>query len=50
MTEHFAAFSFVDRITDFRPGRSAKGVFAVPQGIAPFSSCLVAEAVGTPVG
>jgi 3-hydroxymyristoyl/3-hydroxydecanoyl-(acyl carrier protein) dehydratase len=46
MTEHFAAFSFVDRITDLTAGRSAKGVFAIPERIAPFSSCLVAEAVG----
>lgn len=46
MNEHFAAFSFVDRITEFEAGRRARGVFAVPAGIAAFPSCLVAEAVG----
>ena len=46
MTDHFAAYSFVDRITELAPGRRAHGHFAVPRDIAPFSSCLVAEAVG----
>ena len=46
MTEHFAAFSFVDRITDFEPGIRATGSFAVPADIAAFPACLVAEAVG----
>ena len=46
MSEHFAAFSFVDRITAFEPGVRARGEFAVPAGIAAFPSCLVAEAVG----
>jgi 3-hydroxymyristoyl/3-hydroxydecanoyl-(acyl carrier protein) dehydratase len=46
MSEHFAAFSFVDRITDFAAGARARGDFAVPRGIAAFPSCLVAEAVG----
>jgi 3-hydroxymyristoyl/3-hydroxydecanoyl-(acyl carrier protein) dehydratase len=43
---HFAAFSFVDRITHFESGQRARGVFAVPPGIDSFPSCLVAEAVG----
>ncbi len=43
---HFAAFSFVDRITDFVPGKSARGTFHVPADIAAFPACLVAEAVG----
>lgn len=43
---HFAAFSFVDRIAEFVPGRRARGVYAVPRGIASFPACLVAEAVG----
>ena len=30
MSDHFAAFSFVDRITAFEPGTRARGVFAVP--------------------
>src|SRR4051812_8788777 len=46
MPDHFAAFSFVDRITDLTPGTRARGVFAVPPDVAPFASCLVAEAVG----
>jgi len=44
--DHFAAFSFVDRITEHEPGQLAHGVFAVPATITAFSSCLVAEAVG----
>lgn len=44
--EHFAAFSFVDRITAFEAGTRARAVFAVPPHIAAFPSCLVAEAVG----
>jgi 3-hydroxymyristoyl/3-hydroxydecanoyl-(acyl carrier protein) dehydratase len=46
MTDHFAAFSFVDRITAMVPGVSARGEFAVPRDVASFPSCLVAEAVG----
>jgi 3-hydroxymyristoyl/3-hydroxydecanoyl-(acyl carrier protein) dehydratase len=46
MSDHFAAFSFVDRITEFVPGTRAKATFAVPAEIASFPSCLVAEAVG----
>jgi 3-hydroxymyristoyl/3-hydroxydecanoyl-(acyl carrier protein) dehydratase len=46
MSDHFAAFSFVDRITDCDPGRSARGRFQVPAAIPAFPACLVAEAVG----
>src|ERR1700675_5207609 len=46
MAEHFAAFSFVDRITGFTPGVRARGQFAVPAVLPAFPSCLVAEAVG----
>jgi 3-hydroxymyristoyl/3-hydroxydecanoyl-(acyl carrier protein) dehydratase len=46
MTDHFAAFSFVDRITEFVPGARARALFAVPAKLASFPSCLVAEAVG----
>jgi 3-hydroxymyristoyl/3-hydroxydecanoyl-(acyl carrier protein) dehydratase len=46
MTAHFAAFSFVDRVTEFVPGTRARGSFWVPQGIGAFPPCLVAEAVG----
>ena len=46
MGNHFAAFSFVDRITGFTPGVRARGQFAVPALLPAFPSCLVAEAVG----
>jgi len=46
MADHFAAFSFVDRITEYEPGRRARGRYAIPPRIAAFPSCLVAEAVG----
>jgi 3-hydroxymyristoyl/3-hydroxydecanoyl-(acyl carrier protein) dehydratase len=46
MADHFAAFSFVDRITESVPGRRARGTFAVPLHLRTFPSCLVAEAVG----
>jgi len=46
MDEHFAAFSFVDRITELEWARRARGVFAVPSRIAEFPRCLIAEAVG----
>jgi hypothetical protein len=46
MSDHFAAFSFVDRITELEPGVRGHGSFAVPGSIAAFPACLVAEAVG----
>jgi 3-hydroxymyristoyl/3-hydroxydecanoyl-(acyl carrier protein) dehydratase len=46
MTAHFAAFSFVDRITEFVAGTRARGFFWIPEGIRAFPPCLVAEAVG----
>jgi len=46
MDEHFAAFSFVDRITELEPAKRARGMFAVPSGIREFPRCLIAEAVG----
>ena len=46
MSPHFAAYSFVDRITEFVPAKHARGTFAVPARVSEFSSCLVAEAVG----
>jgi len=46
MSPHFAAYSFVDRITDFVPATRARGRFAVSAHLPGFSSCLVAEAVG----
>jgi 3-hydroxymyristoyl/3-hydroxydecanoyl-(acyl carrier protein) dehydratase len=46
MSAHFAAYTFVDRITEFAAAAHARGWFAVPPQIAEFPSCLVAEAVG----
>jgi 3-hydroxymyristoyl/3-hydroxydecanoyl-(acyl carrier protein) dehydratase len=46
MSDHFAAFSFVDRIIELEPGMRARGTFAVPENLAAFPACLVAEAVG----
>ena len=46
MADHFAAFSFVDRITEYEPGQRARGRYFVPADIAAFPSCLVAESVG----
>jgi len=45
-TDHFAAYSFVDRIDAFEPGRAAHATFAVPPHLPRFPACLVAEAVG----
>jgi 3-hydroxymyristoyl/3-hydroxydecanoyl-(acyl carrier protein) dehydratase len=45
-TQHFAAFSFVDRITQFTPGKGAHGLYHVPATVRAFPACLVAEAVG----
>ena len=36
MSDHFAAFSFVDRITELEPGLRARGTFAVPETLARF--------------
>ncbi len=44
--ERFHAFSFVDRIVAWTPGRSAHGRYAIPSGLAAFPQALVAEAVG----
>ena len=47
MTDHFAAFSFVDRITEFEPARRARArVRGAGRDSTAFPSCLVAEAVG----
>ncbi|HEX6794419.1 MAG TPA: hypothetical protein VF304_11265 [Casimicrobiaceae bacterium] len=43
---HFAAYSFVDRITEFHAGKRARGAFAIPPHVAAFPPALVAEAVG----
>jgi 3-hydroxymyristoyl/3-hydroxydecanoyl-(acyl carrier protein) dehydratase len=46
MNPHFAAFSFVDRISELVPATRARGAFAIPADIAEFPACLVAEAIG----
>jgi 3-hydroxymyristoyl/3-hydroxydecanoyl-(acyl carrier protein) dehydratase len=46
MADHFAAFSFVDRITELDPGSHARAVFDIPADLPAFPACLVAEAVG----
>jgi 3-hydroxymyristoyl/3-hydroxydecanoyl-(acyl carrier protein) dehydratase len=46
MADHFAAFSFVDRVSDFTAGKHATGTFAIPSRVAAFPACRVAEAVG----
>lgn len=46
MTDHFAAFSFVDRIDELVPASRARGGFAIPPHLPVFPACLVAEAVG----
>jgi 3-hydroxymyristoyl/3-hydroxydecanoyl-(acyl carrier protein) dehydratase len=46
MADHFAAFSFVDRITELVPGVRACAVFSVPRDVDAFPAGLVAEAVG----
>ncbi len=44
--DHFAAFSFVDRISYHEPGGRANGTYAIPSALNSFPACLVAEAVG----
>jgi len=44
--ERFAAFTFVDQITDHEAGCSARGHFDVPAELTSFPGTLVAEAVG----
>jgi 3-hydroxymyristoyl/3-hydroxydecanoyl-(acyl carrier protein) dehydratase len=46
MSGRYAAFTFVDRITAFEPGRSAEGTFHIPAGVGDFPSSLMAEATG----
>jgi 3-hydroxymyristoyl/3-hydroxydecanoyl-(acyl carrier protein) dehydratase len=46
MSEHFRAFSFVDRILADEPGRQISGRYAIPAGIAEFPLSLVSEAIG----
>jgi len=43
---HFAAFSFVDRITELVPGKHAKGRFVVPAHVERFPGVFAVEAAG----
>lgn len=42
----FAAFSFVDAITEHVPGERVRGRYWIPEGIGSFPQSLAAEAVG----
>jgi 3-hydroxymyristoyl/3-hydroxydecanoyl-(acyl carrier protein) dehydratase len=46
MSEHFRAFSFVDRITAHEPGSRIRGGYVIPADLEAFPGSLVAEAVG----
>src|SRR5512137_2052805 len=46
MDGHFRAFSFVDRITELRPGVAIRGCYTIPPAVPRFPLSLVAEAVG----
>lgn len=46
MADRFSAFTFVDAITEFEPGRRAAGRFFVPGHLAHFRPPLAVEAVG----
>jgi 3-hydroxymyristoyl/3-hydroxydecanoyl-(acyl carrier protein) dehydratase len=46
MDAHFRAFSFVDQITSFLPGKEVRGRYAIPSGQNHFPLSLVGEAVG----
>jgi 3-hydroxymyristoyl/3-hydroxydecanoyl-(acyl carrier protein) dehydratase len=46
MIGRYAAFTFVDRITELDPGVAAKGTFHIPARAATFPSSLLAEATG----
>ena len=46
MSQHFRAFSFVDRILADETGKSISGRYAIPAGIADFPLSLVSEAIG----
>ena len=46
MSEHFRAFSFVDRIHSIQPGSRIRGSYTIPPSLPDFPPSLVAEAVG----
>ena len=46
MSDHFRAFSFVDRILSVNPGVNISGSYAIPRELDSFPDLLVAEALG----
>lgn len=46
MTDHFRAFSFVDRIHKDETGKHITGAYSVPPGLGFFPLSLVAESIG----
>ncbi len=46
MSEHFRAFSFVDRITAVQNGSRITGTYVIPPAVPEFPTSLAAEAVG----
>lgn len=46
MSEHFRAFSFVDRLLSDEVGRHVRGVYHVPAHLEAFPTTLVTEAIG----
>ena len=46
MDGHFRAFTFVDRITAVEKGKTIRGHYTIPAGVAEFPPSLVAEATG----
>jgi len=46
MSDHFSAFSFVDRILEIEPGVSIRGEYQVPANLEQFHPSLLGEAVG----
>lgn len=46
MSDHFRAFSFVDRILTDEVGQKIRGSYLIPAGIDEFPLSLVAEAIG----
>ena len=46
MSDHFSAFSFVDRILEIEPGKSIEAEYQIPAGLDRFVPSLLGEAVG----
>ena len=46
MSDHFRAFSFVDRIHEDETGRQSRGSYQIPDGVRSFPLSLVSESIG----